>query len=342
MRISDAIKDATIMAQANVPVFMWGMPGVGKSDAARQIAANILKEEITPRNFVDFRMILRDPTDLKGFGFPDKETGQTKWFRPSDLPFEGNNEYDDNCFLFLDEMNAASMAMQAAGFGLVLDRRVGPHSLKKGVRILAAGNRMKDKAAAQKMPTALANRFAHIDVDVDHNDWVRWADKNDVDVMITAFIRFKPDMLHNMQAADGEELRAFPSPRSIAQASKIIKQMTDYDHVMNLVSAVCGKGFATEFVAFARLFKDLPTVDQIINDPDRTPVPKGLDACYALSTGLARKASIKTWRAILKYAARMQKDLEICLVTSAVHRDESLTRTKEYVDWSIKNHDVLS
>lgn len=342
MRISDAIKDSIIMARVNVPVFMWGMPGVGKSDAARQIAADILERPLTTRNFVDFRMILRDPTDLKGFGFPDKETGQTLWFRPSDLPFEGNADFDDDCFLFLDEMNAASMAMQAAGFGLVLDRKVGPHSLKKNVRILAAGNRMKDKAAAQKMPSALANRFAHIDVDVDHNDWVRWADKNAIDVMITAFIRFKPDMLHNMKAEDGEELRAFPSPRSIAQASKIIAQVSDYGHVMNLVAAVCGKGFATEFVAFAKLFKDLPTVEQIINDPVRTPVPKGLDACYALSTGLARKATIKTWRPIMTYAARMQKDLEICLITSAVHRDESLTKTQEYVQWSIKNHDVLS
>ena len=82
------------------------------------------------------------------------------WYVPDELPrVERDGEFG---YLFLDEINTGSPQMMAVMMQLVLDRKVGEYTLPPGWRIIAAGNRVSDRAAAQRMPTALRNRFAHI------------------------------------------------------------------------------------------------------------------------------------------------------------------------------------
>jgi MoxR-like ATPase len=46
--------------------------------------------------------------------------------------------------------------------------------------IFAAGNRQGDRGVTYSMPAPLANRFSHYELDVNLDDWVDWAYKNNI------------------------------------------------------------------------------------------------------------------------------------------------------------------
>jgi len=111
----------------NVPMFLWGPPGIGKSQIVAQVAADMSLP------LIDIRAVLLDPVDLRGV--PSVENGTTRWNPPNFLPSEGEG------LLFLDELSQAPDSVQSSLLQLVLDRKLGEYSLPDGWRILAAGNR---------------------------------------------------------------------------------------------------------------------------------------------------------------------------------------------------------
>src|SRR4051812_42503525 len=102
---------------SDIPAHLWGAPGVGKSDVVRQIA----KRMSLP--IIEFRASLRDAVDLRGLPLVDAVSGTSRWLPPSELP---NAKRDgERGILFLDELNVAPQSVQAACYGLVLDKRLG-------------------------------------------------------------------------------------------------------------------------------------------------------------------------------------------------------------------------
>ena len=124
------------------PIFMWGPPGIGKSDLVKQIG------EEQGRDVIDVRLSLWEPTDIKGIPYYNSDQGTMTWAPPSELP----TDEDSTAILFLDELNSAAPATQAAAYQLILNRRVGTYKLPKGVSIVAAGNRETDKGVTYRMP----------------------------------------------------------------------------------------------------------------------------------------------------------------------------------------------
>ena len=229
------------------PVFLWGAPGVGKSDLIAGVA-NDMKLELR-----DVRLSLLDPVDLKGFPTINKAKTQMTWLAADFLPTSGSG------LLFLDEMNAAPQSVQAAAYQLILNRRIGEYKLPDGWCVIAAGNRTSDRSVVHTMPAALANRFVHLDYDVDVDDWNEWAMDNDIHTDLRAFIRFRPNLLHNFDPKSNP--RAFPSPRSWAFVNDIYKDHVSQDTEFELIKGTVGEGASAEFSGFVRLIKDLPTVD---------------------------------------------------------------------------------
>ena len=101
------------------PVFMWGPPGIGKSDIVKQIG------EEQGREVIDVRLSLWEPTDIKGIPYFNPEEHTMTWAPPAELP----TDPESTAILFLDELNSAAPATQAAAFQLVLNRRVGTYKL---------------------------------------------------------------------------------------------------------------------------------------------------------------------------------------------------------------------
>lgn len=327
MNLIDAEKTLSAYLNADIPAFLWGAPGSGKSDLVRSLANN------RSWSIIDFRAILRDPVDLRGL--PAIQGDSARWLPPSDLP---NAKRDgERGILFLDELNAAPAMMQAACFGLVLDRKVGEYSLPDGWKIIAAGNRQSDRAAAQRMPSALANRFAHIDVEPDIQSWTIWAEQNQIDKMVLDFVRFRPSLLHDMS---DKNLRTFPTPRAWSNVSKICNVSDELRY--DLVSGLVGVGAASEFEGFVRTFKNLPSINAVLSDPDTAMVPSQLDAKTCMAFALARYVTDEdALVAAMTYMRRLDAEFERVFFLDVCRLNPAMRETKTGVAFAIRHQGVM-
>ncbi len=310
------------------PVFLWGPPGAGKSDVVAQVAEDCKLE------LRDVRLSLLDPIDLKGFPTVDTVKKHMKWLPAEFLPVKGRG------LLFLDEMNSAPQSVQAAAYQLVLNRKIGEYKLPDGWSVMAAGNRASDRSVVHAMPAALANRFVHLDFDIHVEDWNFWAMENDIHLDVRAFIRFRPNLLHSFDAATNP--RAFPTPRSWAFVNDIYKNNLPPDDEFELIKGTVGEGAAAEFSGFVRQIKDLPTVGQVLLDPEHTKLPSNPGAQYAMCTALDAKTTTGNIARVMKYVERMPTEFQAIYVRSAIRRDRTLASTKSYVDWGLKNSKILA
>ncbi len=138
------------------PIFIWGPPGIGKSDIIKQMGEDL------DAHVIDIRLSLWEPTDIKGIPYFDSDNGKMSWAPPIELPDADMAKKHKKIILFMDEMNSAAPAVQAAAYQLVLNRRVGTYYLPDNVLIVAAGNRESDKGVTYRMPAPLANRFCSL------------------------------------------------------------------------------------------------------------------------------------------------------------------------------------
>ncbi|NDV18649.1 AAA domain-containing protein [Pseudodesulfovibrio sp. JC047] len=321
-QIQSSLKTLIALQQ---PVFIWGAPGVGKSQIVAQVAREMKRE------LIDIRAVLLDPVDLRGL--PSVKDGTAFWSPPSFLPTTGEG------VLFLDELNAAPPLVQAACYQLVLDRKVGEYTLPDGWTVVAAGNRETDRAVTHRMPSALANRFVHLDFTVDVEMWLDWAHANNLCEEILAFIRFRPNLLHNFDPKQNE--KAFPSPRSWEFAARILAAKPDPDVELSLLKGTVGPGAAVEFAGFSRIFRQLPDPDHVIDQPDTAVVPDEPATLYALCEVLAQKAGDATAESIVTYASRLPAEFGVLLVRDAVKQHRAVVETPAFTQWATANSDVL-
>ena len=85
-------------------------------------------------------------------------------------------------------------------------------SLPQGASLIACGNRETDRGVVHRMPTPLSNRFVHLEIRVDPEDWLAWGAANGIAPEVLFFITYESDLLHQFDPQSKE--RAFPTPRS--------------------------------------------------------------------------------------------------------------------------------
>lgn len=328
------------LIDANQPVMLHGSPGVGKSDVVRQIAKQ------RGIDLIDLRLSQLDPVDLRGVPSVDTKKHITTWNTPSFLPTDGNG------ILFLDEINSAAQATQAAAYQLVLDRKLGDYMLPPGWAIIAAGNRSTDRAIVNQMSTALKNRFTHLNYEVNNDDWCDWALRSNIAVEVLGFIRFRPMLLNEFEQRNEskeekervqrlKDAQAFATPRSWEFLSKVVQQKPASDIEYELYSGIVGEGAAAEFMGYLKYYRDLPNLDALLMNPGAAKVPTEPATLYALATGLATKATQDNIERVVKYALRLPAEFQVLLMKDAIARDNDLTQTKAFNDWAIRNAEVL-
>lgn len=329
MKASKALKALEWCVTHQHPVFLWGMPGIGKSDLVRQVAKAHNLE------IVDKRLAQCDPTELKGYPVPDMVKKVMRFLRDETLPTKGKG------ILFLDELPHASQAVQAVAFQLALDRRIGTYELPPGWSVVAAGNRTTDRSGANVVNAALANRFRHIDLEVDHEDFVDWGLKNNVSDLMRGFIRYRPKSLCVDKIEPGA--RAFNTPRSIAAADKIMSDATlDDDIKMALVGGTVGEGVAAEIMGYFKSHKSLVNLDRVMVDPDGAPLPDGVSATYAVISALESRTECGNIDRLMKYIKRMPREFQTVYIEAITKKDADLTETRAYNNWIRENRAMLS
>jgi hypothetical protein len=325
MKPSEVASSLSILAQIQKPSFLWGAPGVGKSQIVAQVAASL------GVRLIDIRAVLLDPVDLRGL--PTVEHGKAAWAIPAFLPEDGAG------ILFLDELNAAPPLVQAACYQLVLDRALGEYRLPDGWSVFAAGNREGDRAVTSRMSSALANRFVHLSFETDLDDWSRWAmGPGDLRPEVVAFLRWRPELLHRFEPAE----KAFPSPRAWASVSHILAAIPPADIEFALYEGTVGRGAAIEFTGFLRVFRSLPSLDGILLNPGTALVPGEPSALCAVATGLARRATDQNFAAVIEYAGRLAREYGTLLVKSATARLPGLAQHPAFTRWAVANGAALA
>jgi MoxR-like ATPase len=200
-------------------IFVKGQPGIGKSQAVKEIARRIQQETNKKVEVIDVRLLLFNPVDLRGIPVADMKKQSAIWLKP--LIFNLNPNDDHIHILFLDELTAAPSSLQAAAYQIALDKKLGEHELPKNTFVIAAGNRNQDHAIAYEMPSALKNRFMHFEIEPDFDDWMSWATQNEIHEEILSFIKNNPHRL-STDVFDTES-NIIITPRSWELLSKVLK-----------------------------------------------------------------------------------------------------------------------
>jgi len=307
------------------PVFLWGPPGAGKSAIVREVAgANGLQ-------LLDIRASLLDPTDLRGIPFVEKR--RAVWCPPMFLPSKG----DGPGILFFDELNAAAPLVQASLYQLTLDRRVGEYELPDDWRIIAAGNRSGDGTIVFRMPSALANRFVHIDFEVDFDDWRVWATRVQIHPLVIGFLSIRRELLFNMDSTD----RGFPTPRSWEIVSDTLKALGGYVSAQDLLLGIVGEGAAIEFVGYCQQAMSEDGILKILADPAHEELPGNLGDQYALISYIGGRAKqddiLKAAGTILE---RLGPELGVLLIQDVLKVNTLFVKDKGYQRF-VKKHGSL-
>ncbi len=320
MKATDLTKSLTALVEQKVPTFLWGAPGIGKSSIVKQIANE------KGAGFIDLRLALMDPTDLKGIPFYDKESHTALWAPPAFLPKDGEG------ILFLDELNAAPPSVQASAYQLILDRQVGEYRLPDGWAIVAAGNREGDRGVTYRMPSPLANRFVHFEMEVNADDWRAWAYKKELDERIIAYISYKSEHLFTFDAKS--DSKSFATPRSWEYVNSILKSSMDEILLLNAVSGAVGKDVAVGFLSFCKVMNRLPDINAILETGEGEHSTE-VDVLYALSTGLV-SAILKNETQLdnlLRYSLEMKGEFAVMIVQDLQRNGVVMEHSDVFKEW---------
>ncbi|MFI6559019.1 AAA family ATPase [Streptomyces sp. NPDC050534] len=291
----------TLAVAADLPVLLWGEPGIGKTAALTQLAESLDLPLTTVIASV------HEPSDFSGLPVVgDDPAEQGVPMAPPDwavrLVRTGRG------LLFLDELSTAPPAVQAALLRLVLERRIGALRLPPGVRIVAAANPRSSAADGWELSPPLANRFVHLQWTHDHEVVVRglggtWPRAalpqlspaelpEAVDFArraVCGLLTARPRLVHQLPANETRRGGPWPSPRSWEMTLRLIAFATaagsSREVLALLVRGTVGDGPGLELLtSIDRL--DLPDPETLLADPASAELPDRGDLRQAVLDGV--------------------------------------------------------
>jgi hypothetical protein len=321
----------TFAIKNNFPILIKGKPGIGKSD----IVAGAAKE--AKAKLIISHPVVSDPTDYKGLPFLGKD-GIAHF-----TPFGELNELltaEEPTVFFLDDLGQAPASVQAACMQLILARRINGHIVSDTVTFIAATNRKEDKAGVSGLLEPIKSRFASIvELEVNVEDWVKWALENNMPVDLISFIRFRPAMLEKFDAT--KDITNSPSPRTVANVGRLQNAGIDRSIEFEVFKGAAGEGFAAEYMGFLKFARNIPNIDQIILNPKQAEITKEPAVQYALAGALASRVNPQNQEAIITYMNRLPKEIGVVCMKDMATRDKNLCMQKPYIKWATENANVI-
>ena len=317
---------AQFEATNEVVPFITGKPGGGKSSCAREIAQALAKKlNIPPERIVEFNPSLREPSDI--LGLPQFNGDYTKWLPPEE--FWALREGVGPCVLIIEELSDADMSMQNPLCRVILDRCAGQLRLSKDLYIIATGNRTEDKSGANRLSTKLANRMRELEFSEDLEDWLAWAETHGIPTKLQAFIRFRPNLLSDFDPKRSRN----PTPRSWESVARIPEEIEKRSYVFSEhVAGSVGKGAAAEYVGFLRVMKKLPSIRNILADPNGVPVPEGKDIQWATIAKLSSELTLANCEAVWKFTQRLNPEMAVAAAKMYLSANKTVFTTAKTSD----------
>ena len=324
-------------------------PGVGKSAVVKEIAVEWRLK------MIDIRLTEYDPTELNGYPFilnPTDPIDQVKAGHVPMVTFPTENdpipEGMQGWMIILDEFPSAPLTVQAAAYKITLDRMVGSHKLHNKCIIVTAGNKATDKAIVNRLSTAQQSRFSTLMIKVDLNTWLAWAERKNatkygpIDFRVRSFLRWKPDLLHDFNPNHAD--LTFPCPRTwhfvsnLAQANKW-EEIT-YNK-LPLLAGTVGHGAARQFHAFTEIYKDLPTIREIIAEPLTCRLPDEISVHHAAAGLVGHHINKSNAKPLFQFLSRIPADLQTVTLRNAIKHNDELRAIPELLQWAAHNSKEL-
>ena len=303
------------LAAGLVP-FITSAPGAGKSSLVHAIA------KAYKLQLIDIRLSMADPTDMSGLPVFDHVTGRAR-FMPFDMfPVAGTPLPDgmDGWLILLDELPSASRAVMAASYKLILDRCIGMNPLHENVCLVAAGNRMQDKAIVNPMGTAMQSRLVHLEMGVNFEDWLRdVALPQNYDSRIIGFLSMYEH--HLMDFNPNHQDKTYSCPRTWEFVNRLVKvdgvELPITVEDAPLLAGTITSGVATDFIQYVTLAGELVSLADVLSDPDTAKIPTEVSAQWATVTRLIGAADDGNLTPIMKYLERYQMPMRVLAARSA-------------------------
>jgi hypothetical protein len=319
-----------------IPVFLWGPPGIGKTEVVRQAAERhgaelvvLRASELRPEELVGLPS-LRD----EGYTTFAPLLDLYRLTRTYEAGGHGAPRPPGGTILFLDEFTNASPEVMPSFQYLILNRVLGgpgSHPLLPDVRIVAAGNREEDQAYAHALSAPLLNRLVHFEVKPDREEWSGWARRSGVLPVILAFLSRREECFFEPGPCGS---RAFPSPRSWHMLSDVLRALDVAGSVTTelrraAIIGTVGPGAGTEFFRFEQYAGAAPSADDILADPDGTSTHDSdpaiaIVAVENILAGVRRNADRYADAAVL-YLTRMHAEYRALFLHALADRKHPLS-----------------
>lgn len=318
-QVSEFLRSCFEQDQRKFVIFLSGPPGIGKNDIIGQASAAAKLDQLT------FPLPSCESVDLRGI--PQVHEGATRWASP--LPKSGRG------VLLLDEMTSAAPDVQVAAHHVIQAEKGSDMNVPLEWHIVATGNRAQDATLYRAMSAPLRNRLVVIDVEPDHESWMKWAMNVQVHPSVIGFIKWRPNLL---VTNDPPEAGQFPSPRSWVTISNLIGSASATIEGQLFKGAI-GDGPAAEFTAFLKCYRNLPTIEAIKADPENAPLMENDPGLrYAVTTALIQDAR-QTGDVLMPYVGRLPAEFGLLYITG-IRDHVELKGDPDVYNW-VKQHKSL-
>ena len=307
--ISRQAEALALAVAANLPVLLWGEPGIGKSATLAQLAAGMgMPIETVIAS-------IHEPSDFSGLPIiGDDPAHQGVPMAPPDWAVRIARH--GRGLLFFDELSSAPPAVQAALLRVVLERRVGSLQLPDQVRIVAAANPPASAADGWHLSPPLANRFVHLHWTHDPRIVARglagtWPAVTVPTVkperattalarsrgIVAGFLTARPGLAHQLPTDAQARGGAWPSPRTWEMALRLLTFAdacgADREALGGALAGALGDGPGIELLTFAEEL-DLPDPERVLARPEAFALPDRGDRQLAFLTAVVAAVQTRT------------------------------------------------
>lgn len=343
------------LLDSGVSIELRSPPGRGKSEFVYDTVGAMSARDGEEWGFTSLFLATQTPPDLLGYMFKGEMEWEGRKISVTDPTMPAWMVTDKGKpvmahrrgILFLDEFGQGQQDVKAAAAELLLNKRVGKWRLPEGWSVICASNRSKDRSGVTKSLDFVINRREEIDITDDLQSWEDWAFKHGVDPLFISFtnqnvnVVFTPDV--------PAEQGPWCTPRSLVLLYKMFDKMRDGDGriptdklAIELASGMIGKAAAAALFAHIKLGHEMPSFEDIINNPTKTRVTNKPDAGILITYNLAARVNDKNADPIVTYMERMPKEFAVSFAKAACRRDPTVIYTKAFEGWSNRNSSLMT
>ena len=203
----------------NVPLFVWGKHGIGKTEVVKQEAAAI------DYDCVVLNLATQSPEELLGLPYIDHTTNTTTYARPIWMKTDSKRPV----IYFLDEINRAPKYVLQGMFNFVLEGRIHTHIIGKTDVVIAAGNPETEEYDVTAFnDAAFFSRFAHIYFEPTHSEVLTYFAQVKAHDAVIGVLKDNMSFM-DVSVAKNERVKVTPTNRMLEKVGHILTYLKKED-----------------------------------------------------------------------------------------------------------------